>query len=163
MAAPCRSQERPTAQGPVVLGNGLNATASGVEVASTVTVTGKWQAHGSYSYLYKTFTRDPSSRDVTGGASEANDPHHLLSLRSSADLPWRLELDAHLRYVSSLPAPAVKAYTELAARLGWRPSDRWDVAFIGQNLLHDSHEEFASTTPRELFERSLSVRTGWRF
>ena len=159
-----RSQELPSAPGsPIALGNGLNARASGIELASTVMLTSKWQAHGSYSYLHHEFTRDLSSRDATGGASEANDPSHLFSIRTSVDLPRRFELDANLRYVSSLPAPAVKAYTELGARVGWRPSEHWDLELIGQNLLHDRHEEFASTTPREYFERSIALRTGWRF
>jgi hypothetical protein len=34
---------------------------------------------------------------------------------------------------------------------------------IGQNLLHDRHEEFAAGTPREYFQRGVNVRSAWRF
>jgi hypothetical protein len=57
----------------------------------------------------------------------------------------------------------VDPYAELTAHLGWRPSNRWDLSIAGQNLLHDRHEEFAAGTPRELFERGVTIRSAWRF
>jgi iron complex outermembrane receptor protein len=159
-----RSQELPTVPGsPVVLANGLNARTSGVEIAATASLTRWWQAHASYSYLWERFSRDAGSRDITNGTSEANDPSHLFSVRTSVDLRRNVDLDAMLRYVSALPQPPVAAYAELTARLGWRPSDRTELSLIGQNLLHDRHEEFAAGTPRELFERGVNVRWAWRF
>jgi iron complex outermembrane receptor protein len=74
-----------------------------------------------------------------------------------------LELDAQVRYVSRLPQPVVEPYAELTARFGWRPSDRFELAIVGQNLLHARHEEFAAGTPRESFERGVFVRWAWRF
>jgi iron complex outermembrane receptor protein len=159
-----RSQELPSAAGkPVVLANGLDARTSGVEVSASVSFTSWWQAHASYSFLHEKFSRDADSRDNTGGASEANDPRHLFSIRTSIDLPRRVQADAMVRHVSSLPSPAVDAYTELSARLGWELSSHIDLSLIGQNLLHDRHEEFAAGTPRELFERGLSLRGTFRF
>jgi iron complex outermembrane receptor protein len=159
-----RSQELPTAPGsPIVLANGLNARTSGVEIAATTNITRWWQAHASYSYLWESFSRESGSRDITNGASEANDPSHLFSVRTSMDLPRKIEVDALIRYVSGLPHPVVAPYEELTARIGWRPSDRWDLSVVGQNLLHDRHEEFAAGTPRELFERGVNVRWTWRF
>ncbi|MEO8259416.1 MAG: TonB-dependent receptor plug domain-containing protein [Acidobacteriota bacterium] len=159
-----RSQEPPAAPGDaVVLGNGLNARTSGAEIAATATITPRWQAHASYSYLWERFSPAAGSRDVSGGASEANDPSHLFSVRSSLDLPRRFELDAVVRYTSRLPNPVVEPYTELTTRLGWRATDRWELSLIGQNLLHDRHEEFAAGTPRELYQRAVSVRSAWRF
>lgn len=159
-----RSQELPAAPGsPVVLGNGLDARTSGVEIAATASPTRWWQAHASYGYLWERFSRDAGSRDITNGASEANDPSHLFSVRTSLDLPRKFEVDAVVRYVSRLPKPVVEPYTELMARIGWRQSDRWELSVVGQNLLHDRHEEFAAGTPRELFERGVCVRSAWRF
>jgi iron complex outermembrane receptor protein len=57
----------------------------------------------------------------------------------------------------------VAPYAELTLRLGWQRTDRWQLSIVGQNLLHDRHEEFAAGTPRELFERSVYVRSAWRF
>jgi iron complex outermembrane receptor protein len=159
-----RSQELPAAAGqPVVLANGLAARTSGVEISASASITNWWQTHASYAFLRKTFSRDADSRDNSGGVSEANDPRHLFSIRTSIDLPSRMQADAMLRHVSSLPSPAVAAYTELSARLGWQVSNHLDLSLIGQNLLHDRHEEFAAGTPRELFERGLSLRGTIRF
>jgi iron complex outermembrane receptor protein len=158
-----RSQEPPlTAGAPVVLANGLRATTSGTEISATASLTKWWQMHGSYSYLTEAFSRAPDSRDATNGVSEANDPSHVWSLRTSMDAR-RVQFDAQLRHSSPLPSPTVKAYTELNARLGWALTPRWDLSLIGQNLLHDRHEEFAAGTPRELFERGISIRTALKF
>ena len=159
-----RSQEPPLVAGaPLVLGNGLSARTSGLELAGTASLAGWWQAHGSDSYLWKRFSRAADSRDTSNGVNEGNDPSHLLSVRTSLDLPHRLQLDLGMRHVSRLPQPVVAGYTEMSARLGWRYSDRWELSVAGQNLLHDRHEEFAAGTPRELFERGVHVRSAWRF
>jgi iron complex outermembrane receptor protein len=159
-----RSQELPSAAGqPFLLANGLNARTSGIEVATTATITHRVQTHASYSFLHERFSRDATSTDASNGANEANDPSHLFAIRASADLTHAFEADAAVRYASRLPQPAVSAYAELTARFGWHPRTAWDLSIIGQNLLHDRHEEFAAGTPRELFERGVYVRTTWRF
>jgi hypothetical protein len=35
-------------------------------------------------------------------------------------------------------------YTELNARLGWMPNDRWEVSLAGMNLLHPWHQEYVA-------------------
>jgi iron complex outermembrane receptor protein len=158
-----RSQEVPATVIPIVLGNGLNAKSAGVEVAATVNVTSWWQSHASYAYLWKEFSRDPLSRDTTGGSSEANDPSHILSWRSYVDLPSNLQFDAFVRYVGELPKPVTPAYAEATLRLGWDIRPGWELSIVGQNLLHDNHVEFVAGTPREHFERGLFVRSVWNF
>ena len=107
-----RSQERPTTAGqPIVLGNGLNARTSGADLTGTFSLTSWWQTHASYSYLWELFTVDPTSRDTTGGSSEANDPAHLFSFRSYIDLPRHLQFDAFVRFTSRRPRPVVDACT----------------------------------------------------
>ena len=160
-----RSEEFPAAAGePIVLRNLLNARTAGVEVAATGRVLRAWRLHASYAYLHEWFTLDPGSRDLTRGVFEYNDPSHMATLRSNADLPHGFELDAALRYVDRLPHPVVPAYAEMDARVGWRPAAAWDVALVGQNLLHAHHPEFQLSSPfRAEFERGLYVRTTWRF
>jgi iron complex outermembrane receptor protein len=159
-----RSQELRERTGALfTLANGLDAKTSGVEVAVTTSLTPWWQAHASYSYLWERFSKDAGSTDASNGVNEANDPSHLLSVRTSVDLPGRVEVDVLGRYASRRPQPAVPAYVELTARLGWHPSLRWELSIAGQNLLHDRHLEFAAGTPPELFERAVSVRSAWRF
>ena len=39
----------------------------------------------------------------------------------------------------------------------------WDVSLIGNNLLHDRHLEFRAGTAPETYERSVTLRSVWRF
>ena len=158
-----RSQELPSSAGePIVLANMLNALTRGVEFTTSVQVAPWWQAHASYAYHWKEFTFDPGSRDPTGGASEANDPNHLFKLRSYMN-GGPFEFDVFLRGVGALPQPAVEAYSEMDARLGWRVRPGWDLSLIGTNLLSPRHLEFIAGTSPELYERALTVRSTWRF
>jgi iron complex outermembrane receptor protein len=158
-----RSQERPSRAGePVVLANMLNALSRGAELSTSVQVAPWWQAHVSYAYHWKELTFDAGSRDVTRGASEANDPKHLFMLRSYMN-GGPFEFDVFVRGVGALPAPAVDAYRELDARLGWNVRPGWDLAIVGTNLLAPRHLEFRAGTAAELYERAVSVRSAWRF
>jgi iron complex outermembrane receptor protein len=118
--------------------------------------------YGAYTWFHSRFTRDPDSRDPTGGASEGDDPGNRFAIRSYVDLPRGVELDAWLRYVDSLPNPFIPSYTELDLRLGWRPSDRLELSLVGQNLLHERHAEFFTARPEEV-QRSVFGRAVWRF
>ena len=159
-----RSQELPGAPGePIRLANTLNGRSAGTELSASVQVHPRLRVHGSYTYLWKRFSRDPGSRDATNGVSEANDPTHLWHVRSYFELGRAAELDAVLRFASALPSPAVPAYTDLNLRFGWRLSGRLDLSVIGQNLLQDKHQEFAAGTPPEYVLRGVHVRADWRF
>jgi iron complex outermembrane recepter protein len=159
-----RSQELPLSfLDPIVLANTMNARTAGAEISATAQVFERWRLQGWYAYLWKEFSRDPGSRDATNGASEANDPSHVALLRSYFDLGKKAELDAVLRFSSALPAPALKAYAELTLRLGWRIRPGLDLSIIGQNLLHDRHEEFVAGTPREYLHRGVHLRATWRY
>jgi len=158
-----RSQELPTRAGePIVIANQLNALSRGVELTTAAQLAPWWQTHVSYGYHWKEMTRDAGSRDATGGASEANDPTHQFKVRSYIN-GGPFEFDLFLRAVSSLPQPVVEAYQELDGRLGWRVRPGWDLSVIGNNLLAPRHLEFRAGTAAELYERSVSVRSTWRF
>jgi len=160
-----RSEEFPTAPGqPVVLHNLMNARTGGVESGVTVAPLPVWRVHAFYGFLHEAVDFDPGSRDLTNGVNEYNDPAHVIKVRSSADLPHAIELDAFFRHLSRLPHPVVDAYSELDLRVGWRPVPAWDLSFIGQNLLHAHHAEFLLSSPtREEFQRGVSVRVQWHF
>jgi iron complex outermembrane receptor protein len=157
--ADLRSQESsPSAPIPVVVGNTLNGHSSGVELGINVQPMAAWRTHLSYTHLDTDITRDAGSNDVGRGLSEANDPNHLFSLRTSVDLGRAVELDAFVRYVSALPEPLVPAFTEVSARIGWRPTARVELALVGQDLAREQHPEFGPDTPfRVEFERSVRV------
>ncbi len=154
-----RSQEAPPTVIPLTIGNTLNGQSRGIELGATVQPAGWWRAQAGYTYFETSITRDAGSADVSGGVNEANDPHHLFNLRTVFDLARHVELDGWLRAVGALPNPAVPAYTELNARVGWKPIDRFEVALIGQDLLHAHHPEFGTSVPRRIeFERSVRAQ-----
>jgi iron complex outermembrane receptor protein len=159
-----RSQELPPTGPPIVVGNTLGGAAHGVELAGTLQPVPAWRLHASYTYLDLSITRGPGSRDIGGGATEANDPRHQVSFRTSFDLTPQVELDAHWRRIGALPNPPVPAYAELNMRLGWRVRPRIEVSLAGQDLLHDHHPEFGALAPgREEFERSVRVGVAFRY
>ncbi|HZV67523.1 MAG TPA: TonB-dependent receptor [Telluria sp.] len=105
----------------------------------------------------------PGSLDASGSAGLAtNDPHCYWSLRSAHDLGAHVQADFGLRYVGSLPQPAVPAYYELDARLAWQLWRNMELALVGQNLLHRSHAEFGSAGTRQVFDRALSLQLAVR-
>jgi iron complex outermembrane receptor protein len=159
-----RSQEAPvTGVLPITIANTLIGRSRGMELSAMVQPATRWRLHGSYVLLDTEIRRAPGSRDVSGGVDEANDPNHLLTLRAAVDLTSNV--DAHLwwRSVGALPDPAVPAYSELNARLAWRPTARLELALVGQDLVHGRHPEFGSADPRRIeFQRSLRATLSLR-
>jgi iron complex outermembrane recepter protein len=148
----------------IVLDNLLNARTRGFEAAGTVQPVSAWRVHGSYAYVHKVLTFDPGSRDVYHGAVEGNDPSHLLSIRSSLDLPRGTAFDVYFRRSGSRPEPVVRAYSEIDLRVGWTPRPGWDLSLIGQNLLHPRHSELLPVNaPHYDFRRGVFVRSRWYF
>ena len=161
-----RSQEAATGllPIPVTVGNTQNATSNGLELALDLQPIPAWRTHASYTFLDLTFSKEPGSRDIGGSATEANDPRHVLTLRTSADLPHRLEADLRWRSIAALPLPRVPAYSELDARLGWHASRRIDLSLVGQDLRHARHPEFNPVTAGfEEFERAVRAVITARF
>jgi iron complex outermembrane recepter protein len=158
-----RSQELPPTGPPIVLGNSLDGDATGLELAVNVQPRPWWRTHADYTWLDTDIRRAPGSRDIGGGVSEANDPHHMLSLRTALDLPRNMEFDAMLRAIGALPHPAVPRYTELNLRFGWRATPRIELWGAGHDLLHDSHPEFGTAGPLRIeFERSFRAGVTFR-
>ena len=160
-----RSVEPPAAAPfPIGLANNLEAETWGLELRGNLQPVQGWYLTVAYAWLDKELRLDPGSRDTSGGAGEGNDPEHRITLKSNLDLPGGLELDGWLRYVDSLPSPAVDSYTELDLRLGWRASEALELSLVGQNLLHGTHAEFGPANPlREEVERGFYGKATWRF
>jgi iron complex outermembrane recepter protein len=160
-----RSQDAPVSGSfPITIGNSLIGHVHGIETGVNLQPFAAWRTHFSHTWLDSTVERGPRSRDVSGGVNEANDPRHQFSLRSSVDLPRRVQVDAMLRSVSELPHPVVPSFTELALRVGWLAAPSVEVWFAGQDLLDDHHPEFGPALPTRVeFERSLRAGLALRF
>jgi iron complex outermembrane receptor protein len=127
---------------PVLFGNLLEGEAYGAEVWTDARPLARWRLSGSYTYLRVDVRPQAPTPGLTPDSSEGSSPRHQFNVRSTLDLPARVELDASFRYVGELPALKVPSYTSLDMRLAWRPSPRIEVAAVGQNLLDPRHREF---------------------
>jgi iron complex outermembrane recepter protein len=159
-------QVHPPAAFPIFIGNGLRGDSYGAELTADYHATSFWRLRAGYTELRVHLHHRPGSTDTNPGTSEANDPEHLLSLRSSVDVRnW--QLDATYRQVSRIETQNVPGYDELDLRLAWLPSPSLELSVVGQNLLHAHHPEFGVITgmsnTRTEIERGVYGKALWRF
>jgi iron complex outermembrane receptor protein len=70
------------------------------------------------------------------------DPSHRFQFRALFDLTRKLELDASLYAVSSVPGYAIPAYLRPDLRLGWRITPALELTLKAENLLNRPHYEY---------------------
>jgi len=140
---------------PLQWGNGIKGHSYGFDSWADLRLTDWWRIKPGYSLLIQRFRFKPSSSGLLFTEQVGNDPKHRMTLRSSMDIGPRLNLDADLRYVSSLPNPRISGYVELGARVGYLLSQQAELSVSGFNLLHKRHLELpateASPVPRSVF------------
>jgi len=148
---------------PVLLRNGLFGHTTGAEIAPTWAPRDGWRLRGSYAFLHINLKNKPGSIDGSSARSiEGSSPRHQVVIQSLLDLPGNLNLDLAYRYVSALPAPAVRAYSTADLRLGWRVAGQLDLSLVGQNLLQPHHAEFGgSIGPLVGIKRSVYAKLTW--
>ena len=120
-----------------------------------------WRLSPGMRTLHKDLNFRPGSSELLGVAQAGDDPTTQLTLTSSMDLGRKLTLDATLRRVGALPSPALPAYTELSARIGWRVSPSLELSLNGSNLLHARHMEFPAPIGAEI-QRSFFLQAEWK-
>ena len=141
---------------PVRLLNGLEGQNWGVEAWATQQLLPWWRVQLGVSTLGRKFSVKPGRTDLTNGEAAGNDPDYNAVFRSQ--MTWdKVDLDVSLRAVDDLPRPAVPAYVEADARLGWRIKDRLELFVAGKNLLHARHDESGDPQRAQMTERSVSV------
>jgi iron complex outermembrane receptor protein len=100
--------------------------------------------------------------DLNTVADNGSSPHHQARIQGLFNFPKRFEFDATYRYVSSLPAQKVEAYSTADARFGWRMSNQWALSVAGQNLLQPHHAEFGSDVNTIVgIKRSVYAQIAW--
>jgi iron complex outermembrane receptor protein len=85
----------------------------------------------------------------------ARDPDGWWKLHAAFDLGSQSELDFHVRHYEALPGSAVRDYTAVDVRWGWRASRRVELSLLLQNLLDPEHVEWA---PGAQLERGAHLR-----
>lgn len=99
-----------------------------------------WQWRAGYSWLHVNEWRTAGSVDAQAGKDDC--PEHQGFLRTSLDLPGRVQADVMARAVGRLPSLEIPAYWALDARIGWKPDRRVELSLTGQNLNIRRHVEF---------------------
>ncbi len=99
-----------------------------------------WQLRAGHSWLHVNEWRTAGSVDVQAGKDDC--PEHQGFLRTSLDLPGRVQVDVTARAVGRLPSLDIPAYTAVDARIGWKPDRRVEFSVTGQNLNIRRHVEF---------------------
>jgi iron complex outermembrane recepter protein len=142
-------QENPSDPAQVYIANDLFGSTYGFEAVATWQATPWWRWQPTYTFLKMDLhaRADGASPPDEGSVAEieGSSPENQFSIRSSIDFPRGVTLDTDLRYVDSLPYFDINSYFELDARLAWQINKNWEVALVGQNLLHDQHAEFGPT------------------
>ena len=148
---------------PLTFKNGLGARSYGGEATLMYQPLARLFLKGSYRFLDLDFSKEPDSRDTTGGSAEGNDAKHVAIVGAHLGLPRDVELAAFLRHASALPRPAMEGYTTMDARIGWRPTKRLEISVWGRNLLDRQHPEFVTTNSlNEQVHRSGAIKLTWR-
>lgn len=130
-----------------VFGNKKEANACGCELGIDIVVKPWWEIRLGYSYFNMDVLPNPESIDTRRENTEGDSPHNQALLHSFVNLPWHCDLDVILRYVDSLTNPinSVPAYTDMDIRFAWQPTGNLELILVGQQLLHESHDEFTAT------------------
>jgi iron complex outermembrane receptor protein len=149
---------------PFFFRNGLLGHTAGLEIAPDWTPTRIWRLRGSYSYLHIDLGKKASSLDTSSANStQGSSPHHQVAIQSSLDLPKKLEFDQTFRYVSSLPAQLVGAYTTADVRFSWHATRSLEVSVVGENLFQPHHAEFGGDPgPLVGIKRGAYVKLTWQ-
>jgi iron complex outermembrane receptor protein len=147
---------------PLYWGNLMHGNTYGVTAWADWQVNDRWRLSPSLRLLRKHLRFESGASELLGLAQAGDDPTSEGGLTSSIDLSRDITFDATVRYVGSLPDPALKAYCEMTARLGWRVSRTLELALSGSNLLHARHSEYP-TPVGEQIGRARVVQARWSF
>jgi len=151
---------------PGTIDNKLKAKTWGIEVSSDWRVAESWRLQAAYSYLQMDIETTKSSNDTISLAlTKGTSPKHQVSLRSSLDLPHKIEFDLWLRYADELKSLNTDGYLTLDLRFGWQPCPGLQLSLVGQNLWQNRHQEFDPEfqTPASEVPRAVYAQATWRY
>ena len=106
----------------------------------------------SYSWL----------RGGTDSEADVAGPAHQFNARWFWSLPRGVEWDSSYFFVDQYAG--IRAYHRVDTRFGWRPTRRWELSVVGQNLLDNQHLESPAlfVVPTEI-GRSIYAKVAWSF
>lgn len=145
--------------------NGLDAQGMGGELSVSWRPLQKVGVQAFYNFLKIDARRDENSNDSNGvNTLENGAPQQQAGLRLGVEPLSNVDVDTFVRFVDSLPAQRVPAYTEMDLRLAWHATPLLEFALAGQNLLDAAHPESgANPATRSEIARGGFVEMIWRW
>jgi iron complex outermembrane recepter protein len=151
---------------PETADNKIDGQTHGIEFFGNWKPVSIWKLSGGLTWLDGFFRDGSTNAAPNTTANTLNAPHHQFSIRSSLDLPHRIEFDSGLYRVGPLDVLGVAGYYRLDARFGWRFGEHAEFSVVGQNLLSSSHVESASDADwfaAIAIRRSYYAKMTWHF
>jgi iron complex outermembrane recepter protein len=148
---------------PLQFGNGGGGHTYGLEAAANWNATSYWKWTAGYTAMQVRLTPGTGG---DGKNASYDSPARQWQVRSSLNLPHRLEFDTALYYTGRLPQLEVPSYFRLDSRLGWHLSRSVEVSVTLQNLLDNRHPEFSDLeggVPSTQIRRSAYAKVTWQF
>lgn len=140
--------------------NNMEGETYGAEVMIDYRPMEGWRLYGAYSFLKMDMRlKNPLASDLTIYTEETS-PRHQFVLYSAFDITEFVEADIWLRYVDKVrnmrppnrittTMDTIGDYTQIDARIAWKPTKNVTLSLTGRNLLAN-HKEF---TQHEVEER----------
>ena len=145
---------------PLHWGNLMRGDTYGITSWADWQVLEGWRLSPGFRLLHKNLRFEPGASTLLGLGQAGDDPTSQATLTSSVDIGQQLTFDTALRYVGSLPQPALRSYYDMSARLGWRVSRTLELSLSGANLLHTHHQEYPVPTGEQI-GRSFFAQVRW--
>jgi iron complex outermembrane receptor protein len=139
----------------------MNARTFGGEFSAAWNPIDRLKFNAGYSFLRIFMNREDRAKSTSAEAPEGQSPRHQFHARAYLDLPHRLQFDTAVYFVDRLDTLNVPSYTRVDVRLGWRPTDNFDVSIGGQNLFREEHREFAPGESK--IERNFYLKCTLKF
>jgi iron complex outermembrane receptor protein len=148
--------------GGVGFGNSYEGRLTGLEAWGRWRVSDRLRLDAGIVRQHMKVNARPGTAPLPGSQTQlGNDARDRVTLGLSWDFAPRFELDAQLRHVGSMPAPAVPAYTVLDLRLGWHVQRDLELSLMLRNLGDRRHPEWGAAPGRAEFERTLFLKAVW--
>ena len=145
--------------------NGIHGSTHGAEVGPDFQAASFWRIRPGFSYLNVDLSNEPGlTSTLTLNSLRGSSPTYQAFIQSEINLPRHFEFDQSFRYVDSLPAQKVRAYTTADARIGWNPSKIFSVSVTGQNLFQPHHAEIGiDPAPTVYIKRGVYAKLVWSY
>ena len=151
---------------PLAFGNGMEGRTQGIEATASISPRPAWRINASYTHLNVDlwFPQEHPLR-LDDLRSSDDSPRHQARLHSGFAVGQRIEADAAVAYVGSLPDSATAAYVRVDGRIGWRLAPNVMLAVGARNLRNHTDVEFPSALGEipTAARRAVFANARWTF